>query len=151
MDTQLSFPNKKKVYSQIAVLCFLHGLWGGGGAEKRVCRHLKRILVRTAGAGLESVLVAWCALQRFEGVGEAVAKHRHFAAMAHWTRDEGESSTRLACVEVLNPLPTHTQTQRIKPWPEHTASACLQCTVEVKIINAFVIFFIFFKYCPNYI
>ncbi|TRY54767.1 hypothetical protein DNTS_031281, partial [Danionella cerebrum] len=39
-----------------------------------------------------------------KGIGEAVAKHRHFAAMAHWTRDKGEAPTRLACVGVLNPL-----------------------------------------------
>lgn len=70
----------------------------------RGCRHLKRTLVRTAGAGLETILVARCALQSFEGVGEAVAKHRHFAAMAHRARDKGKSPTRLACVGVLNPL-----------------------------------------------
>lgn len=70
----------------------------------RGCRHLKRTSVRTVGAGLETVLVARCALQGFEGVGEAVAKHRHFAAMAHRARDKGKSPTRLACVGVLNPL-----------------------------------------------
>lgn len=72
-------------------------------------RHLKRTSVRTAGAGLKTVLIACCALQRFEGVGEAVAKHRHFATMAQRARDESESPTCLARVGVLYPLQWKTE------------------------------------------
>ena len=64
-----------------------------------------------AGTRLQPVLIAGSALEGFEGVCEAVAEHRHFAAMAHWARDEGEASTGLARVVVLGPLESK-QTQK---------------------------------------
>ena len=74
-------------------------------------RSFARFLVRAfvssfaaAGTRLEPILIAGSALEGFEGVCEAVAEHRHFAAMAHWARDEGEASTALARVVVLGPL-----------------------------------------------
>lgn len=59
-----------------------------------------------AHAGLQAVLVAGSALEGFEGIREAVAKHGHLAAMAHWTRDEGEAPAGLARLGLLHPLDT---------------------------------------------
>lgn len=53
---------------------------------------------------LQAVLVAGSALEGFEGIREAVAKHGHLAAMAHWARDEGEVAAGLARPGVLYPL-----------------------------------------------
>lgn len=57
-----------------------------------------------AQTGLQAVLVAGSALEGFEGIREAVAKHGHLAAMAHWARDEGKAPTGLARLGLLYPL-----------------------------------------------
>lgn len=56
--------------------------------------------------GPQTVLVTGSALEGFEGICEAVAKHRHFAAMARWAWNEGEAPTGLARLGELYPLET---------------------------------------------
>ena len=53
---------------------------------------------------LQAVLVAGSALEGFEGIREAVAKHGHLAAMAHRAGDEGKAPTGLARLGLLHPL-----------------------------------------------
>lgn len=59
-----------------------------------------------AHTGLQAVLVAGSALEGFEGIREADAKHGHLAAMAHWARDEGIAPTGLARLGLLYSLNT---------------------------------------------
>lgn len=66
-------------------------------------RHLTSSLA-AAHAGLQAVLVAGSTLEGFEGIREAVAKHGHLAAMAHWTRDESKAPAGLARLGLLYPL-----------------------------------------------
>ena len=72
--------------------------------------HLKSSLA-AAQTGLQAVLIARSALEGFEGVSEAVAEHRHLAAMAHRARDKGEAPTALARVGLLYPLEKHINSQ----------------------------------------
>lgn len=53
---------------------------------------------------LQAVFVAGSALEGFEGIREAVAKHGHLAAMAHRARNEGKVPTGLAHLGMLYPL-----------------------------------------------
>lgn len=73
-------------------------------------RHLKSSLA-AAQTGLQAVLIARSALEGFEGVSEAVAEHRHLAAMAHRARDKGKAPTALARVGLLHPLGKHINSQ----------------------------------------
>lgn len=57
-----------------------------------------------AHTGLQTVLVTGSALEGFKGIREAVSEHRHLAAMAHRTRDEGVAPAGLARLGMLNPL-----------------------------------------------
>lgn len=66
-------------------------------------RHLTSS-VAAAHTRLQAVLVAGSALEGFEGIREAVAKHGHLAAMAHWARDEGKAPAGLARLGLLYPL-----------------------------------------------
>lgn len=116
-----STKNSKRTGSQIYLFFFLlkihlspnngHGrrvllCWGsdwfrigeGGGT-----RHLTSSL-GAAHARLQAVLVAGSALEGFEGIRKAIAEHRHLTAMAHRARNEGEASTGLAQLRVLDPL-----------------------------------------------
>lgn len=81
---------------QLRVLRTVPGCW---------IRHLTSS-VAAAHTGLQAVLVAGSALEGFEGIREAVTKHGHLAAMAHWARDEGEAPTGLARLGLLYPLET---------------------------------------------
>lgn len=84
---------------QLKLLC------SGPGDGKRGCR-VRHWTSSPAAAHtrLQAVLVAGSALEGFEGIREAVAKHGHLAAMAHWARDEGEVAAGLARPGMLYPL-----------------------------------------------
>ena len=64
----------------------------------------RKLSERADRTGLQTVLIASCALKGLEVVREAVAEDGHFAAMAHRAWDEGKSPTSLARVWVLHPL-----------------------------------------------
>lgn len=84
---------------QLKLLC------SGSTDVRRGCR-VRHLTSSPAAAHtrLQAVLVAGSALEGFEGIREAVAKHGHLAAMAHWARDEGEVAAGLARPGVLYPL-----------------------------------------------
>lgn len=104
-----------KTYSTrfITKKCFHNGngvgksfLGLGSLGEKRYVQALHMLICSLAAAPTrpQSILVTGSALEGFEGVREAVAEHRHFAAMARRARDEGEASATLARLGVLHPL-----------------------------------------------
>lgn len=83
--------------------CCVEAPIGPDSARGGRARHLTSSL-GAAHTRLQSVLVAGSALEGFEGIREAVAEHGHLAAMAHRARNEGEASTGLAQLRVLDPL-----------------------------------------------
>lgn len=98
---------------------------GEGGRTRHITSSLGAAHTR-----LQAVLIAGSALEGFEGICEAVAEHGHLAAMAHWARNEGEASTGLAQLRVLDPLE---RWRKLYRWT--LSPTCIEITAEFRSLK----------------